>query len=397
MKPRVLFVMGNWPNPSETFLRREMSALARAGLDFEILAIEPSTDPSTYGETSELTKRVWFLPGIFSPETVAGKAIAVSTAPLLFVELAGQLSQEGFASSAALRLPGVVWAGRKVAAGAFTRIHAQFASLPATVGYALAKWMGLPFSFSCHARDLYTAGAGLERIVTEADLVVTCTEYNRNYLVERFPSAAGKVHRVYHGIAPGRPAKPKVRQEVPLVLAVGRLVEKKGFADLVSACKLLTRRDVAYRCEIVGEGPLRGDLERFIRDLQPVQVDLVGWCSEDAVQDKMAEASVLVAPSVVARDGDRDGIPNVVLEAMATGTPVVASTISGIPEVVQDGRTGLLTAPGDVPGLAETITRLLANPALGEELAAQARELMRRNFDPEQNAAQLLQLLTRNG
>lgn len=399
MNPRVLFVMGEWPNPSETFLRREMAALAKLGLNFEILATKRNRGAQLNTQEAEwFSERTLFIPAMFSPEAVAGEAIALSTGPLLHAELVGQLTEErGFASTIPLRLPGVVWASRKVSGRGFTRVHAQFASMPAALGYALARWTELPFSFSCHARDIYTARAGFERLVNEAQFVVTCTEFNRKHLVQTFPSAEPKIHRVYHGVEIPQTPVTKARAEVPLLLAVGRLVEKKGFANLVSACKILGRRGVKYRCEILGDGPLRGDIEGFINALGPVEVAVRGWCSEDEVKTKMREAACLVAPSVIARDGDRDGIPNVVLEAMATGTPVVAGAVSGMPEAVVDGRTGLLVDAEDATVLAGAIGRVLADPELGRKLASEALTLVREKFDPETNAKQLMELLSRNG
>lgn len=394
MKPRVLFVMGDWPNPSETFLMREMSALARRGLDFEILATGRNLRGYLPDEFAELSERVWFLPHVISPESTVAETVALLTRPLEYLTLALQLfADNGFISGVPMRLPASVWVTRKIALGGFTRIHAQFASLPGAVGRVIAEWLKLPFSFSCHARDLYVA-AGLERLVTDADFVVTCTDYNCEFLAETFPSLSGKFHRVYHGIEPGKTAVPKERDEVPLILAVGRLVEKKGFANLISACKILTRRNVRYRCEIVGAGPLRRELADFISDLQPLAVELTGWCGPETVRRKMRRSACLVAPSIIARDGDRDGIPNVILEAMTSGTPVIATHVSGIPEVVHDGRTGLLVEPNDTTGLAEAITRLVEDPTLGKRLASNARKLTARQFDPQRNVQSLMKLLT---
>ncbi|MCD4650297.1 MAG: glycosyltransferase, partial [Candidatus Cloacimonetes bacterium] len=244
MKPRVLFVMGDWPNPSETFLMREMSALARQGLDFEILATGRNPRGRLADEFAELSERVWFLPHIISPASMVAKTVALLTRPRDYLTLAMQLfADNGIISGVPMRLPASVWATRRIARGGFTRVHAQFASLPGAVGRTIAKWLKMPFSFSCHARDLYVAAAGLERLVADADFVVTCTDYNREFLAETFPSSAGKFHRVYHGIELGKTVVPKERDDVPLILAVGRLVEKKGFAHLISACKILTRRN----------------------------------------------------------------------------------------------------------------------------------------------------------
>lgn len=396
MKTRVLFVMGKWPNPSETFLAREMAELARLGLDFTILALQRNTYTKPEEVFAALDDRVIYLPHTFSATAFMGELRSIRRHPAKYFRIAGRC-KFSFGPGMVLRLSSVLAAAQQLADSGFTRVHGQFASQPGAVAWILAKWMEIPFSFSCHARDLYVRPKGLPRLVRDAEFVVTCTQYNRAYLQERFPQNAATIHQVYHGVASGETAARGPQGQPPLVLAVGRLVEKKGFADVVSACRMLTQRGVPYTCEIIGEGPLRAELERLIRELQPLNVSLTGWCSEDAVRRRMREATCLVAPSVVGRDGDRDGIPNVILEAMSVGTPVVATDVSGIPEVVRDRDTGLFVPPNEPMRLADAIQSIMNDPPAAEAMATRARQLLRETFDPETNAKQLMELLTRNG
>ncbi len=392
MSARVLFVMGDWPNPSETFLAREMLQLARLGLDFEILALRRRSAVTPEDAFAELDGRVTTLPGRTSGTALMAELRAITKYPAKYFRIAGPCKWS-FGPGLVFRLDSVLAAAQELSGKGFTRVHGQFASMPGEVAWVLARWLDLPFSFSGHARDLFVPRWGLRRLVRDARFVVTCTEHNREHLAQRFPDAKDRIHRIYHGIDTPPTAPPRNPAAPPLILAVGRLVEKKGFTDLVAACALLSRQNVSYRCEIVGDGPLRPELQRFIRGEQ-IPVTLTGWCTQQAVREKMLSAACLVAPSVIADDGDRDGIPNVLLEAMSLGTPVVAASVSGIPEVVQNDHTGFLVNPGDPPGLARTLARVLANPSQSEAQAVQARKLVIETFDPEANARRLNQLLT---
>jgi glycosyltransferase involved in cell wall biosynthesis len=178
------------------------------------------------------------------------------------------------------------------------------------------------------------------------------------------------------------------------VLAVGRLIEKKGFADLVRACELVRRRGRSFRCSIVGKGPLEGELKALVRELGLEDVvELTGPRPREQLLGLYRRASVFAAPCVVGSDGNRDGLPTVLVEAMALGVPVVSTDVTGIPELVEDGRTGLLVPQRDCEALAGALDRLLSDRRAAQELAAAARQRVEREFDLHVNVAQLRLLL----
>jgi glycosyltransferase involved in cell wall biosynthesis len=205
-------------------------------------------------------------------------------------------------------------------------------------------------------------------------------------------ASEGKVRCIYHGLdmseyAPGRAP----RRDRPLLLAVGQLKPKKGFHHLLDACRILLERGSSFDCEIVGDGSLRAELAARIGELGlRSRVRLLGALPHEAVVKKYREATVFALPCVTGPDGDRDGIPNVILEAMAMGVPVVSTRHSGIPEAVEDGRTGLLVPPGDPQEIATAIERLLGDPVLRERLGSRGRERVRKVFDIDANARALL-------
>jgi len=282
-------------------------------------------------------------------------------------------------------------------------LHAHFCHGTATVAWLASMISGIPFSFTAHARDLYqpslNPGGLLRRKVAAARFAVTCTEANRRYLAR---IAGGvPVHCVYHGLNAdlarllagarnGRPsAGPSIR-----ALGVGRLVPKKGFDILVEACALLRAQGVAVSATIVGENGAHGpEVEQRIAARGIVDaVRLVGPLGQAALLDEYLGATVFCLPCRVADDGDRDGIPNVLVEAMACGLPVVTTAVSGIPELVVDGVTGLLVPAEDPQALADAMLRLHRDPDLARRLGGAAEAAVRERFDGERLAAGLARL-----
>jgi glycosyltransferase involved in cell wall biosynthesis len=223
---------------------------------------------------------------------------------------------------------------------------------------------------------------------------VTCTDFNCQTLRAIAPGA--NVQRMYHGIdhAVFHPQRRLAPDAVPLILSVGRLREKKGLDTLIEACHLLRQRSLPFRCEIVGYGEEQERLQALIANhgLQG-QVQFTGKLTREHVIDRYARATVYVQPSRVAADGDRDGIPNVLLEAMAMGVPVVATNVSGIPEIVCHGRNGLLIEPDHPAALADAVTRLIDDPELGAALGLAARQAVTETFDNDRNLRLVIQLL----
>jgi glycosyltransferase involved in cell wall biosynthesis len=262
---------------------------------------------------------------------------------------------------------------------------------------------GIPYTFTAHAKDLYLSRPDLLRPKVErAEAVVTCTEHNRQYLLTQVsPAFQGKVHCIYHGLDLSqfrfRERAPR-DTAAPLILSVARLVEKKGLVDLILAADLLRRRGRRFRVEVIGHGPLRQSLKARIGELAlNDHVRLLGAQSHEVVHQAYRRASIFALPCIVTANGDRDGIPNVLLEAMASGVPVVATRVSGIPELIESERDGLLVEPNSPEKLADAMDSLLERPKLGERLARAARAKIEAYFCVEDSAKQLLELFGLGG
>jgi glycosyltransferase involved in cell wall biosynthesis len=258
---------------------------------------------------------------------------------------------------------------------------------------------GVPYSFTAHAKDIYvkTTPELLRDEAQTAQAVVTCTEYNRRYMSAQIGAdGTEKLHCIYHGLdlSQFKFCCPRALDKEPrVILSVGRLVEKKGLSDLISAAHILRQRDRSFQVEIVGDGPLRTGLEAQVRRLGlDDRVKFAGPLPHDELCRVYQRASLFTLPCVVAADGDRDGIPNVLLEAMASGVPVVSTPVSGIPEVIDSEREGLLVPPNDPTRLADALDRLLHSAELRERLALAARAKIEACFSVEKNSAQLVSL-----
>lgn len=385
---RVGYVLKRYPRLSETFVVNEILAHEAAGLEVRIFSLRPPSDTHFQDAIGRVRAPVHYLPsdGIKAAELWAAEVDVGAADPDLWSTLREAAGEDAGDVYQALLL------AREVRVGRITHLHAHFATAAAAVARLAAKFSGIPYTFTAHAKDIYhqaVSSDALRRKLTDAAATVTVSEYNRDYLRATF-GAAARVERIYNGLDlrefPFR--SPEVRPA--RIVAVGRLVEKKGFADLITAAAMLAGRRNAVQYQIIGGGPLEVELRAQIERLGlRARVELLGPCPRSAVIAHVQRAAAVAAPSVIAQDGDRDGLPTVLLEAMALGTPCVATDITGIPEVVRNGSTGLLISPHDPAALAGAVERLIDDGALRVQLAREARRLIEAEFDSARTAARL--------
>jgi glycosyltransferase involved in cell wall biosynthesis len=284
-------------------------------------------------------------------------------------------------------------------AGDVGHLHGHFCHGVATITWFASRLSGIPFSFTAHAKDIYQAelnpGVLLERKLAAARFVATCTCSNAGVLQLRH-ARPHEVHTIYHGLDTDyfAPAPQPAAAALPMILAVGRFVEKKGFDQLIEACAQLKRKGLRFGCTIVGE---RGNAFESIRDLIRARgladtVRLHGPVAQDALREIYRAAHVFALPCQVMEDGDRDGFPNVLAEAMAMGVPVVSTSISGIPEMIDDGVHGLLVEPRDPGALAAALRRVLTDAPLHAALARAGRARICERFDSRRTTLALRDL-----
>ena len=349
---RIGYVLKVFPRLSQTFILNELRAHEAAGLDLVVFSLKPPREADA---------------GLVDPPL---------RSPV--VTLSG---------------PRASWSGelaRAIGRFGIDHLHAHFANVATEVAREAAAATGIPYSFTAHAIDIFDQRvdpAVLQGKLDDASMVFTVSDYNVRHLRERY---GAEVTRIYNGLPLDRfPCRLEGREEGSL-LAVGRLVEKKGFGVLVEACSRLARAGIRFRCSIVGEGPLRPRLERAIADHDlEARVELLGALPPEAVRERLGRATALVAPCRIASSGDRDGLPTVLLEAMASGTPCIGTDVTGIPEVVIDGRTGIRVPPDDPDRLATACQVLLEDPVMAKRLARAARRSVEKRFDARRTSARL--------
>jgi glycosyltransferase involved in cell wall biosynthesis len=279
-------------------------------------------------------------------------------------------------------------------ADGIAHVHCHFSNHPAAAGFVINRLTGIPYSFTAHGFDLHVDRHMLCEKVAEAAFVVAVSEYNRKLILEECGERSRSRLTVIHcGVDTGlfRPRERAAAARPFSILCVGTLHEVKGQAYLVETCRLLVEAGVDVTCTLVGDGPDRTTLVRQITTAGlEGRVAVAGRRTRAEVAELIGRAHVLVSPSVPTAEGKREGIPVVLMEAMASGVPVVASGISGIPELVEDGKTGLLVPPRDPSALASALHRLHDDPAFRESLARAGREMVEREFDVRKNAGDLV-------
>lgn len=396
---RVAYVVVMFPCYSETFVLREMRELLKRGAELTVLSLRDFSEKIVDEEARPLLPRTRYAPYLFSRAVLAANLRLLLARPRRYLGsiafLAARLwrSPVELAKTAAL-FPKTVLFARILEAEGVRHVHAHFANYPATAAFVISRLTGIPFTATAHAHDIFQSQLLLGVKVRLARRVFAISEYNRRFILDAVgPDAASKVEVLHCGLDLGRLPSASPETGSRMVLAVGRLMAIKGFETLLGAAALLRDRGAVFSCRIVGDGPDRAELERLIDRLRlRGLVSMEGERTPQEVLAMMARASVFALPSRPApkRSGVMDGIPVSLMEAMAIGVPVVSCPVSGIPELVEHGHTGLLVPPNDPAALAAAIERLLEDRSLASRLAAAARRKVEREFNVVRNAARLL-------
>jgi glycosyltransferase involved in cell wall biosynthesis len=393
---RVAYVMSRFPKLTETFVLFEMLALSELGFEVEVFPLLRERERAVHAQARALVERAYYTP-FLSPAILAAQFHFLARSPraylaTLFQVFLRTLPSPNFLAGAFVFFPKSVLFAREMQRRGVAHVHAHFANHPALAALIVHRLTGIPFSFTAHGSDLHVDQTALGWKIAESAFAVSVSEYNREFVRERAGSpAADKLIVIHCGVdlaqferaAPGAGATFEI-------LCVAALRTVKGHRHLIDACALLSAAGVPFRCHLVGGGPLERELATTIeRAGLGGRVLMHGPQPREAVLERMRSAHVLVQPSIVDRAGRREGIPVTLMEAMATGLPVVASRLSGIPELIEDGRSGLLVEAGDARALADALARLRAEPELCASLGREARARVEAAFDLRRNARSL--------
>lgn len=422
---KVAYILKGFPRLSEVFIANEIFLLEQIGARLEIFVVKPSQEsrqhpvvgrisaPRHYlprvGSLSEQGFFRWFLKN--TPQFLPAHRRLFCRRPAGYlktfarvVRMCFQYRSRRWSGPKMLFYKEFLQAGyiaaRILEAGDIDHLHAHFCHGATTIAMMVGWLASLPYSFTAHAKDLYLKSLNPKTLLREkirrARFVVTCTAANKICLEEQ--GGGTPVHVIRHGLDPAQftpPAEGRPSGKTPVILSVGRCVKKKGFPYLVEACHLLRQRGYRFKCLIVGEaGEDSANIRGLIRHLNMDDtVVLHDALTQEELSRLYQEASIFALPCQVLENGDRDGIPNVLAEAMAAEVPVVSTPISGIPELVQDGVDGLLVPQRDAVALAAALERLLSDPALRSRLGRAGRQKIIRVFDSHKTTIALGRLL----
>lgn len=397
---RVAFVLKGYPRLSETFIAQEIAALEQLGLQILIVSLRHPTDQRTHPVHGEIRAPLLYLPEYLRDEPMRvlrawwhvrrrpgyRSAVRAWLQDLWRDRTASRWRRFGQALVLSHELPADI-----------VRLHAHFLHTPSSVVRYAAMVCGLPWSGSAHAKDIWTSPAWeLREKLADCDWLVTCTGTNRDYLATLSPP--GRVELVYHGLDLRRfpiytqarlPRDGRAPTDPVRILSVGRLVEKKGTDDLLRALALLPA-GVHWTLVHVGGGPLRDTLQQQAQALG--LADRIAWrgaMAQDQLIEEYRRADVFVLASRIAGDGDRDGLPNVLMEAQSQGLVCVATRVSAIPELIDDGVTGVLVEPQLPSLLADALAAVITDPARRQTLAQAGQARMARDFGMQSNLARL--------
>lgn len=399
---RVGYILKMFPRLSETFILNEILALESQGISLHIFSIKRPNDPVIHTRVNMVKA-----PVIYLPETIRSEPIRIACAlinvffeyPLSFLRtLKYELSRK-FRKSNSRSLRKFCQACCIISdTKEIQHWHAHFATAPTRLASLVHMITGLPYSISTHAKDLYFEGRienpTLERRMTPAHFIIANSkESARDICSSLNKGDSSKIYTIYNGLnLPDFP--PRLEEpQAPIILSVGRLEEKKGFHYLIEACRVLLDRNIDFKCEIVGSGSLKRDLNQQIINHKLVEnVRLLGPMPQHELKAHYYKARVFTLPCIISSNNDRDVLPNVLKEAMAIGIPVVTTLLPAIKELIEDGVNGILVPPGDPELLAESLELLLANSSLRSTLAINARNIIEERFNCNDNVSQLKNL-----
>ena len=390
------YLFERFPSFGQTFCYREVAELARQGMTSPIFSIRKPKDEPPQDWDKRVVERVHYLP---EEKELLDEVHRASQKQKITREVIAALDEWGRRTDF-LRLYQAVYIGLRLQRMGIAHIHAHFAGMAARTAFWIQKFFGISFSFTAHANDIFAPRdfeIGLNKLVDAARAVVTETDYAKKFLQERFPDRADKIYRIYNGLNLAEFRRADFSSASPTIIAVGRLIDKKGFTDLIHACRSLVERGKSFRCEIFGEGPLEEKLRRQIEELKLQNcVELPGPKPQHEIRKYLAAGTVFVLPSVIDLEGGMDNLPTVVMEAMATGLPVVSTAIGGIPEMVIDNETGFLVSAGDADGLADAIEKVIVDLSLAKKLGQAGHGRAETLFSIQKNVCSLLALFDAN-
>lgn len=393
---KIAYVVEKFPSPTEYFVLNEITELEKQGIDITILVLRKQKSFIKKPILKDIKAEIFYLPIFF----FYFPFIVVFNYPFSFFQFSS-LSNIPWGISFPKYLRNYcisLFFKQKLNRRGVNHIHAHFAFISVDIANALSKLLGVKFSLTAHAQDIYTNVEKIKQVVNDVSFLITCTKYNSIYLNKLTNSNfENKIFPIYHGInlSKWKSDKTDKKFNIPVIqiLSIARLVEKKGLIYLLKAICILLDQGHKVKCTIIGEGPLYMQLEKYIQEsLISHAIDILDFMPQENIRKYFIEADVFILPSIVAMNGDRDGLPNVILEAMAMNVPVISTSISGISEVIEDRITGLCVIEKDEKALAKAILEIKNNPELYNKIIKNSKRKVIEEFAIEKSTDKIIEV-----
>ncbi|HEX7831115.1 MAG TPA: glycosyltransferase family 4 protein [Thermoanaerobaculia bacterium] len=400
----VAVLMSRFPSVTETFILREMIEMERQSQPVRLVPMLRESPPVVHDAAKPWTSRALYTP-YFNAQIARANLRALLSHPVRYLSLfarlvVGTMLRPGTLLRTLAVFPKSVLIAQQLEAEGVRHVHAHFATHPTTMALIISRLAPITFSFTVHAHDIQLDRSLLHWKVREARFIRSISYFNRRFLDGLYAEAKGKIEVIHVGIEPEMYEEnarlAAIEQGVPRIFCVAAHKPYKGLPVLIEACRILRDAGVAFRCDVVGHGPMHDELVAMIRErgLDGV-VNLIGPRGQDEVATMMRECALFVLPSIIAADGQMEGIPVALMEAMASGRAVVSTSIAGIPELVENGVSGLLVPPGDAESLARAMRTLLDDPQRARQMGRRGQEKVRDEFSLRTCVTQLLARLDR--
>ena len=379
----VAYLFERFPSFGQTFCYREVVELERQGIKVHVYSIRRPVNEPNQDWDNQLVERVHYLP----EENVLVREVdrllrdgQVSSDTREAVKKWGR--QSDF-----LRLYQAIYVGCRLQREGLRHLHAHFAGMAARTAFWINQFFGIQYSITAHANDIFAPRdfvVSLTKLFSNAAAIVTVSDFSAEFLRNRYPEIASKVHRVYNGVHLSRYHPVDDGSRTPVIVSIGRLIEKKGFADLISGCRLLKLHGHGFVCEIIGEGPFEKALQlQIVREGLESCVRLVGPRTQTEIAQSLARATIFVLPCTHEEGGGMDNLPTVIMEAMAAGLPVISTRLGGIPEMVEQDVNGILVNEHDPEAVCAAMEYLIANPEQARGFGERGRAMAREKFSIE--------------
>ena len=403
---RIAYILNIFPRLYQTFILNDMVHLLRNGNDVHVFSVGRPYDNVVHNDALCLKDNTYYFDDFILDDMRALKNFFFraamrmkrynpfhrNTINMLFNGNRNNRTTERYFKDLDWKLYALPQIALQMKDNKIDIIHAGFGSNESTVAMVLSEMTGIPFTFETHAKDLFVSFPYSSEKIKKASKIFTISNYNKKYLIDHLGCPASKIivkrvscNKSYCDRIPQRQRKDN------LILSVCRLDHIKGLEYAIEAFNKIEKNNDDLQYVIIGDGPLRGDLAGQVERLSlSEKVSFPGNITNEQVLNLIAQATIVLMPSVIAQNGDRDGIPTALIEAMYMRTPVISSRVSGIPELIDDGMNGFLTESGDVDQIAGKMERLLSDESLRKRMGDLAREKVNREFNLEDNVNKLI-------